>query len=89
MVENFNVLLTPSPFQKHFTIHIISKIELFGHVDILIMDNSGNLVHRFQKELNGAHSVFNCDELEYLPAGIYYLVFTINDVVVIRKVVKM
>ncbi|HZV70392.1 MAG TPA: VWA domain-containing protein [Saprospiraceae bacterium] len=86
--DKYEITISPDPFQHTMTIQILSRTELWGQANIILLDQQGKRVAGFDGSLHGLKSVITWNNLDFLPAGIYYCVIMIGEDMVVRKVVK-
>ena len=88
IVSNYSIRITPNPVTDFCTIHIISRLEKFEPVTILILDAKGQEVMRHDGILQGADTAIQCPWFADLLPGVYYLVFAIGDEMVTKEIIK-
>ena len=87
-VTSFDVHIGPSPFSTEIVIRLTSKTERFDPVTISLVNNLGKVLSITHDQLKGLNTDIVIDDLEFLAPGMYYVMITIGDEVLVRKIIK-
>lgn len=85
-VTSLRLQVYPNPFVKNIQVEIISTKE--ESTQLQVLSSQGQLIHQQTLALTVGLNQFKLQHLENLAPGVYVVKSTINQQVIIKKIVK-
>ncbi|HEY4149680.1 MAG TPA: T9SS type A sorting domain-containing protein, partial [Chitinophagaceae bacterium] len=71
VIKGFTVSASPNPFRDHVTVNIESNSD--ESLSMLLINSEGKIISRKNVNINSGTSTYYFNDLQYLPAGIYFM----------------